>query len=246
MMNALLRKAGFVLGGNFSSDFLLLLKASQVLARDSGARLALDRLAEDQARASMEFSPLTRSLVVPTAYTIPPLFYEEDLPESFNYGTLGVLIAKEMSEAVAPGSPLLIPDATLEAPGEWTVQCWQRQLNPAEPNGSIAAAEPGLERSLFVWSRAVRIAFDALRGLVERRALRRTRDVRAAQEHWMLQQRVFFARFCLLACSSAGVTLEGGTLARGRRCTLPLINMREFRSAHNCTARNETSFCHEL
>ncbi|XP_050043639.3 uncharacterized protein [Dermacentor andersoni] len=256
----------FRLQGTFGSDYLRLLGMSQSVVRDREQPAGLDRLTDDQSKGVLEFSLLTRSLVVPTAYTLSPVFYEQDVPESLNYGTLGSLIAKEMSEMVAPGSPAITTDAATEASGEWwteasrrslnkTMQCWQRLANRTEPNGSgggnssSATAELGLlERSLFVWSRGARLAFDAMRRVVQRRALHWARSVSAAQEQWQTQQRVFFARFCLLACSAAfdGNGAKRGVLSPRLRCMLPLANMREFHAAYNCTHINETSYCPSL
>ncbi|KAH6939851.1 hypothetical protein HPB50_021897 [Hyalomma asiaticum] len=213
----------FRLQGIFGSDYLWLLSMSRLVVRDSEQRAGLDHLNRDQANGILEFSLLTQSLVVPTAHTISPVFYEEDVPESFNYGTLGSLIAKELSEVLAPGSPSITEETTMEASGEWwtevsrrsfnkTMQCWQRLANKTDVNGtsgwgnssSAAASGAGLfERSLFVWSRGARLAFDAMRRVVQRRALRWPWDARALEKHWQMQQRIFFARFCLVACSTA-------------------------------------------
>ncbi|KAH7966359.1 hypothetical protein HPB49_015512 [Dermacentor silvarum] len=259
----------FRLQGAFGSDFLRLLGTSQTLVHDTEQRGGLDRLTDDQSKGVLEFSLLTRSLAVPTAYTLSPVFYDQDVPESLNYGTLGSLIAKEMSEVLAPGSPAITTDAATETSAEWwteasrrsfnkTMQCWQRLANRTEvygngggssSNSTSATPEWGLlERSLFVWSRGARLAFDAMRRVAQRRALHLTRSVTAAQEQWQMQQRVFFARFCLLACSAASNGNGGkrGVLSPRLRCMLPLANMREFHAAYNCTGLNESSYCPSL
>ncbi|XP_037508546.1 uncharacterized protein LOC119385061 [Rhipicephalus sanguineus] len=258
----------FRLQGVFGSDYLRLLSMSQSLVRDSEQRAGLDHLNDDQAKGILEYSVLTRSLVVPTAYTFSPVFYEQDVPESFNYGTVGSLIAKELSEVLAPGSPSITGEATAEASGEWwteasrrsfnkTMQCWQRLANKTGVSGngggssssSAATSEWSLlERSLFVWSRGARMAFDAMRKVVQRRALRSTWDAHVLDEQWRMQQRVFFARFCLLACSAAlnEKWNRRGVLSPRLRCMLPLANMREFHVAYNCTVRNESTYCPDL
>ncbi|KAL1474316.1 hypothetical protein MTO96_038068 [Rhipicephalus appendiculatus] len=119
----------FRLKGVFGSDYLRLLGLSQSLARDSEQRAGLEHLNDDQARGILEFSILTRSLAVPTAYTLSPVFYEQDVPESFNYGMVGSLIAKELSEVVAPGSPSITGEATAEASGEWWSEASRRSFN---------------------------------------------------------------------------------------------------------------------
>ncbi|XP_075534980.1 uncharacterized protein LOC142570482 [Dermacentor variabilis] len=119
----------FRLQGTFGFDYLRLLSMSQSVVRDRDQPAGLDRLTEDQSKGVLEFSLLTRSLVVPTAYTLSPVFYEQDVPESLNYGTLGSLIAKEMSEMVAPGSPAITTNAATEASGEWWTEASRRSLN---------------------------------------------------------------------------------------------------------------------
>ncbi|KAH8009941.1 hypothetical protein HPB51_022997 [Rhipicephalus microplus] len=235
----------FRLGGSFGSDYLRLLGMSQSLARESKQRATLEHLNDDQLKGILEFSVLTRSLAVPTAYTFAPVFYEQDVPESFNYGTLGSLIAKELSE---------VRNYTDK---RRTMQCWQRLANKTDAsanggessNSSAATLEWSLlGRSLFVWSRGARMAFDAMRRVVERRTLRWKRDSHVIDEQWRAQQRVFFARFCLLVCS-ATLKEKGarrGVLSRRLRCMLPLANMREFHAAYNCTMHNESTYCPDL
>ncbi|KAL3203968.1 hypothetical protein MRX96_041594 [Rhipicephalus microplus] len=258
----------FRLRGSFGSDYLRLLGMSQSLARESKQRAILEHLNDDQVKGILEFSVLTRSLAVPTAYTFAPVFYEQDVPESFNYGTLGSLIAKELSEVVAPGSTFITGEATEDPSRQWwteasrrsfnkTIQCWQRLANKTDAsanggegsNSSAATLEWSLlGRSLFVWSRGARMAFDAMRRVVERRTLRWKRDSHVIDEQWRAQQRVFFARFCLLVCS-ATLKEKGarrGVLSRRLRCMLPLANMREFHAAYNCTMHNESTYCPDL
>lgn len=90
---------GVALENDFLKDYLSLLKYNRHNLSDVPHSEGADILSEMQLHSQLRYSNETRSVVVPTAFTAPRLLYNRStMPECFNYGTLGALLAKETSE----------------------------------------------------------------------------------------------------------------------------------------------------
>ncbi|XP_037580673.2 neprilysin-1-like [Dermacentor silvarum] len=167
-------------------------------------------------------------LFLPTLLSEPPLFYPE-AGEPFNYGTLGVLVAMALSNAVGRKGARLSAagieenwwtDQTLQNYNE-AARCYEEQYRRL--SNSTASFLDEQRDQVFLWTRAARIAFDRYRLKYKARITRG----RERLQH----DRVFFMRLCLLTCTSRE---EVGDLWPRFRCHMPVLNMREFSEAFSC------------
>lgn len=104
-------------------------------------------------------------LFLPTLLSEPPLFYPE-AGEPFNYGTLGVLVAMALSNAVGRKGARLSAagieenwwtDQTLQNYNE-AARCYEEQYRRL--SNSTASFLDEQRDQVFLWTRAARIAFD--------------------------------------------------------------------------------------
>ncbi|KAH9363964.1 hypothetical protein HPB48_006072 [Haemaphysalis longicornis] len=165
---------------------------------------------------------------MPATMMHEPVFYPEGAGEPFNYGTLGALVAKTLSEAIGPAGAarradkiesLWWTDQTASAYAE-SVRCFEEQYRHLE-NTTLSMA-PELRDDAFIWVRSARIAFDrqalSRRGMYRIKYRARTQRSRERRQH----DQAFFIRFCLLTCS----THEGAKQLLPRlRCHLSIANI---------------------
>ncbi|CAN7937181.1 unnamed protein product [Ixodes hexagonus] len=165
------------------------------------------------------YSTRLHSIVVPSAMDEEPMTYREEVPLEFNLGTLGVLVAKEISRVLAP--PHL---DTKDVSSEFNLflKCIRSLADTF--NGTLGAN--GGE--MFLWVRAARLAYDSLK-----RELKVHSSAPNFGRYWEAAQMTFFRRFCLLSCGSDETPQQ---LARRARCVVPLANMAEFASVFKCSS----------
>ncbi|XP_075529847.1 uncharacterized protein LOC142563181 [Dermacentor variabilis] len=175
------------------------------------------------------------TVILPSAYLNRPLMYTRSATPEVNYATVGVVMAKALSDAIGPNSRW-----NLTSSGSWwgteasfsysmLAGCLRQHSDPnvmANPMDAQPRRSPAFKSSLFSWMRAARAGMDALRD--------QFRGSNRSEEQWSRAQRVFFKRFCLLSCGSE----RWDAMSPLERCTWPLLSMPEFRDAFSC--RNDT------
>ncbi|XP_077550663.1 neprilysin-1-like [Haemaphysalis longicornis] len=168
-------------------------------------------------------------LFMPTIMMHEPVFYPKGVGEPFNYGTLGALVAKTLSEAIGPAGAarradkietLWWTDQTATAYAE-SLRCFEEQYRHLE-NTTLPMAKE-LRDDAFIWVRSARIAFDRYRIKYHTRAQRS----RERRQH----DQAFFIRFCLLTCSTHE---DAKQLLPRLRCHLAVANIHQFFPAFQC------------
>ncbi|XP_064487065.1 uncharacterized protein LOC135399214 [Ornithodoros turicata] len=158
-------------------------------------------------------------VVVPTASKTVPLFYSGQVPSYFNFGTVGYLLAKELSRMIRPFLARDRPNPMWTPSGISAVEPALQCLKGIATNISGTTGFGGYE-SLFEWSRSVQIAYDAM----EKEIKTSIRGTVNDHKYRMESRRVFFRRFCLTSCGKGPA-----------RCILPLRNMPQFAYAFGCS-----------
>lgn len=188
--------------------------------------------ADMQETSNLSLSEKHHAIVVPTLHQVKPLFYPVGVPIYFNYGTLGALLAVQVSESLGPrGSQY---DASGKLRTWWSgktekafnsiVTCLvdlNRRMNPR-------VNELGDKRlnAIFVWAQSARLAYNSLRAEFLASTSQAIFD-----EHWSEAQKTYFLRFCLLSCERDNAP---NPLLPRETCMLPLHNMQEFADAFGC------------
>lgn len=161
-------------------------------------------------------------IVVPTASKAAPILYAGSVPHTFNYGTVGAILAKELSRKIRPfirGVPNPIWDPWGLSSIKPTIRCLQAQTMSAGGNGSPSS------EGLFEWSRSVRVAYSAMKEDVMKAHNGHVRPEEA--------KKIFFRRFCLISCGTN--KQEPSDLDARLRCNMPLQNMPEFAETFGCS-----------
>lgn len=222
-------KGTYYATANFSNDFPSVYMKLKALNKKS---VLEHPLREDEAyknqlilEGNVVFSRRLGSIVVPVAMNTAHIAYAGSVPLHFNMGTLGALLARELSRAIFPQG-----DSTVT----WGERTWIRLDDFIFCVNEIAniALNLTLERTqdasreLFLWSRGARLAYGGLK-----QALQKHIGARNWSAYWKNAQKTFFRRFCLLSCNSDQTPRP---LTPRAQCLLPLANMDEFAGAFDC------------
>lgn len=108
----------------------------------------------------------TNVVIIPTVATLPPMFYSRGVQRSFNYGMLGVAVAYAVNAAVGPTGSEKMADGinvnwwTDSTIGGFrnTINCYASQYRRLY--NTTRTVTPEEREDLFLWMKAVRIAFD--------------------------------------------------------------------------------------
>ncbi|CAN7995094.1 unnamed protein product, partial [Ixodes hexagonus] len=171
----------------------------------------------------------SNSVFLPTVASTPPVYYPVGVDDPFNYGTLGVMLARAVSKALGPTGSKVMADGTNV---DWwteathlhfsrTVDCYMKQYLSMERDSQGFSAKQREE--LFLSVRSIRIAYD--------RYQQDEKTRRTNMAELITRDRAFFVRACLLTCSSQE---EAERLSRKSRCNLPVMNMPEFARTFGC------------
>ncbi|XP_065304213.1 endothelin-converting enzyme 1-like isoform X3 [Dermacentor albipictus] len=212
---------------------------------DAAMRTQLTRLTLNQSRGRDELNALhsrnaiysgsTQRLVVPTALTEAPIFFVEG-PASYNYGSLGQVIAHELFHVFNQLSSKVATDAgPLAARNDTAPHYFRRKMGCLlESYKKVAhnSEQPSTTRGYafladLVGLKTAHKAFDSLRH--ERGVTCLLPGLRLTPEQ------LFFVGHCALHCSLAADSdaLRQRIDAR-ERCHLPLAQMTEFGRSFNC------------
>lgn len=178
-----------------------------------------------------------KTVFVPPLVVQPPLFDRQG-PDSLNYGGLGHMVAQVMMHALDPDD---IQRDTQGRPFDWLVNLTRVRFVQravclrSSKYGILATSRDERERVLASRDIAdmvgLKSVFDAWQRLNDQKCLGGL-PYSAAQ--------LFFIASCMKWCSAQGVRPEVHEGARSRsprdRCIFPLMNMKEFGSAFNCSS----------
>ncbi|XP_075749125.1 uncharacterized protein LOC142814330 [Rhipicephalus microplus] len=175
--------------------------------------------------ARVVYSKLLNAVVLPAALRRPPFSYSTRVPIEFDVASVGVVLAQAVFRA---GMPSTSSDAT-----SWFTGNVGQFISCAEESAqstlrtTLSSLDPHHALELFSLTRAIKIAHAVMREDYEP-----LRSRRGYHEAWVMAQRTFFRRFCLLVCTSdvGGEGIKESKL----RCMLPLLNMVEFTGAFQC------------
>ncbi|XP_064486737.1 uncharacterized protein LOC135399030 [Ornithodoros turicata] len=207
-----------VLSIGFLNDFIALLAMEQRQLHRFPPGIHRTRLNRLQLDGAIEYFNPLNSVVIPAVYSLPHIFYSAGVPPYFDVATVGVLIAKVLSQAIGPvEGGTFWSNATKES-FKKHFRCL-RSLHQGM-SSTYAVDEGKLINAIFMWTRSLRIAYD----------LTRAQDI---PPKYLFQEadKTFFKRFCLLSCSSRQEPLP---LTPREQCMLPVLNMREFSEAFEC------------
>ncbi|KAK8782779.1 hypothetical protein V5799_015880 [Amblyomma americanum] len=212
--------------GSFPGFFLQMKKRQQLILLEEPP--APHELEIDDAflmSSDVLYHDQSSSIVAPASLRQEPVLYAEGVPPEYVMGTLGVLLARALLRAVIP-----INASAVWSPEERFVlfsfyECLHALARTAL-NVSIDRLGKWDPRDVYIWTQSVRSAFNALKAAYEP-----SRAAANYDSYWVLAQKTFFRRFCLLSCS---VRSEQQNLASRVFCFLPLLNMEEFSNAFDC------------
>ncbi|KAK8760781.1 hypothetical protein V5799_027952 [Amblyomma americanum] len=172
------------------------------------------------------------NVILPVPYLERPLMYAVSSNAEVNYATVGVAVAKALSEAVGPYSRWNVSSSeTLwesDASFSYSILagCLRSHADPyiiSHPDEPPPTRSSVYKASVFAWMRSARAALDALRDHIW--------SEKMTDDRWIRAQRVFFKRFCLLSCGSE----RTDPMSPLERCTWPLLSMPEFRNVFHCS-----------
>ncbi|XP_064485328.1 uncharacterized protein LOC135397647 isoform X2 [Ornithodoros turicata] len=212
------------MSADFLAAYLQLLEHEASLLIEVPLRRDVEIINEIQYNGIIRYVGKSPVIVVPTASTSAPLLYGGTIPHYFNFGTVGTLLAKELSRKIRPfsngrASPLWSPGGiTAVKP---TLRCLQKQVGI---NGTRSDDYEGL----FEWSRSVWVAYDAMLRDIQKRI----EGVQNVHLHLEEAKKTFFRRFCLVSCGKDSRSSSG--LDSNVRCNMPLQNMPEFATTFGC------------
>lgn len=217
----------------FIANYLTLQRSAQrqfLMNTPSALRAGLSYL---EAKGRAVYSERHRTVFLPLVLQHSPVFYASNVPASYNYGTLGAILAKEISEAVSPFSGLGKGVAswwTKEALREFSYRasCY-RGFDDASRRQVLKDVDrmtPQFLHSMFVWLRSARVSYESMavnfKGSSAGKAL--------IHDQWRKAQKTFFLRFCLISCSLEHTE----SLTPREKCMWPVLNMPEFGDAFGC------------
>ncbi|KAK8773902.1 hypothetical protein V5799_011562, partial [Amblyomma americanum] len=159
-----------------------------------------------------------------------PYLYIYDVPDYFNYGTMGALLGVQLAEIAAVG----VKDQRQSTWDNWSLnkhgemlQCLLRRRKLLGfPSFNPTTADKQ-QTHLLTLSVGARLAYSGLKNAFRRKS----RTVKVFNDYWPEALRVFFTRFCLLWCSGSG---KADPLTPRAKCILPLYNIEEFGELYEC------------
>ncbi|XP_064482583.1 uncharacterized protein LOC135395279 [Ornithodoros turicata] len=222
-------------GSDFVSAYLSALAyEAQVLKLSVTSTSTARMLSRLQLLGTVYFDDSGSKLLLPTAYASKPLFYAIGGEQFHNFATVGITIAVTLLSAAASSAG---PSEGLYALASAS-ECYRNQFQGTFVRWKLPRY---LGNSVFLWTAAVRTAYETLRKYSQSNMSPREFEV-----FWPRIQQLFFERYCLLGCVS-GETSD--VLSPLQRCVIPLQNMPEFAVAYNCrdgSRMNPVSKCSPL
>ncbi|XP_077529152.1 uncharacterized protein LOC144141471 [Haemaphysalis longicornis] len=221
-------------GKNFPGSYVALRIATQretMLVRPPDAAEA--ELARRWADPWPVYAEPQGAVVLPAAYLAKPLMYVGSSAPEANYATVGVALAKALSEAIDPYSRWNVTSSgSFWSPGlslanNFILFCFVQATGiKLVSERHLRVQTVAYRRSQFAWMRAARVGLDMLRKAFFNGSKIEPRSDAA----WTRAQRIFFKRFCLLSCGSD----RGIQLSSRERCTWALLGMHEFNEVFEC------------
>ncbi|KAH6929870.1 hypothetical protein HPB50_006433 [Hyalomma asiaticum] len=173
--------------------------------------------------ARVVYSKVLNTVVLPAPLRRPPFSYSTRVPIEFDVASVGVLLAQAVFRAGLPSSDV---SSWFDGNVGEFISCAEESAQSVLST-TLRSLRPQHALELFSLTRAIKIAHTVMREDYEP-----LRSRRGYHQAWVVAQRTFFRRFCLLVCSS-GVGSENVIESR-LRCMLPLLNMVEFTGAFEC------------
>ncbi|KAK8772933.1 hypothetical protein V5799_012535 [Amblyomma americanum] len=197
-------------------------------------------LSSVELRGRVLYKDLYNTVFLPLVYLRHPIFYNSSVASYYNYGTLGAILSKELVEAVSPFSPRGDSEDSGEDSGRpswWSeaarrefsyrISCY-RAFDDHFHKGRLQDVDRmsvAFQRNLFAWLRAAKVSYEAMKA-----DFGANLAVRDRPALWKSAQKVFFRRFCLVACGLDRTE----PLSAKERCLWPLLNMAEFVESFGC------------
>ncbi|XP_064480172.1 neprilysin-1-like [Ornithodoros turicata] len=191
-----------------------------------------------QLEGTVYFDDRDYILVLPTPYLAAPLFDSFDGEQFHNFATVGTISAAFLARAVSSPKSSHPPSAESLRALKAGTECFRNQFESRFVNSKVPE---DLGNSVFVWTAAVRAAYEKLKKYSEEHL-----SANEMQTYWTRIQQQFFEGYCLLSCTTRA---GSDVLSPLQRCVIPLQNMQEFAVAHSCVngSRMNPSFkCPQL
>ncbi|KAK8774524.1 hypothetical protein V5799_010945 [Amblyomma americanum] len=189
----------------------------------------------------VSFAYALNSVVVPTMWQLVPFLYTTGVPDQYNYGAVGSLLAARLVDALLAegdgGKGAWYPAA--KDKGEKIVECLVARHHRQGFGRKVAGSSQSQRNAMLALSSGVRLAYAALEAIF----LSQVASGRAIKENWPHIQEVFFIRYCLLWCSG---TSTPNPITPNEMCLLPLYNMREFGELYKCPGKSNYSAAGDL
>ncbi|KAL3217149.1 hypothetical protein MRX96_032582 [Rhipicephalus microplus] len=157
------------------------------------------------------YLPLLKSLFVPTLPQRAPFLYAVGVPDRYNYGTVGGLLATKLIDVIVKNE-----------------RTWNEVSKTKQ--AKVMACLFGKHNHL-----GARLAYAAMEADFRERV---GGNEELAQKWWPDVQETFFMRFCLTWCSSIRAPVP---LTYEEMCLLPLYNMKEFGARYGCKSNSTYS-----
>ncbi|XP_075556656.1 endothelin-converting enzyme 2-like [Dermacentor variabilis] len=203
-----------------------------VMLRSPPTRAEL-MMADMETSARVAYLPHVHTILIPTLQQSRPYLYSSGVPDYYNYGTVGGLMATRLIEALVMADHAW-SKASKTKRGK-VISCLaerhKRQGFGRKVSGEVRAQQV-LMLSL---SAGVRLAYAAMESHFRERM---ENNEKLIQKFWPAAQETFFTRFCLLWCSASK---DPVTLTFKEMCLLPLYNMKEFGERYGCKSNSNFS-----
>ncbi|XP_075723910.1 endothelin-converting enzyme 2-like [Rhipicephalus microplus] len=179
------------------------------------------------------YLPLLKSLFVPTLPQRAPFLYAVGVPDRYNYGTVGGLLATKLIDVIVKNERTWNEvSKTKQAKVMACLFGKHNHLGFGEKARGDIAAQQAMMLSL---SAGARLAYAAMEADFRERV---GGNEELAQKWWPDVQETFFMRFCLTWCSSIRAPVP---LTYEEMCLLPLYNMKEFGARYGCKSNSTYS-----
>ncbi|XP_064477287.1 uncharacterized protein LOC135391118 [Ornithodoros turicata] len=219
--DVVLPNKGFIL------NYLHLLSNEQLVRHKFPPQADQDHLNQLQLDGPILYVKSLRSIIIPSVYRLPPIYYSTSVPEYFDLATVGALLAKELSEVLGPIEGSTWWSEPTKVSFNRSFQCLMNMHERMTAPGT--ADEADVTNEIFAWTRSARLAYDLMKS-----------QIVTSKDSLADARRVFFQRFCLMSCSSRQ---EGQPLTPRQQCMLPLLNMPEFAETFQCPLGGNARLC---
>ncbi|XP_064487047.1 uncharacterized protein LOC135399200 isoform X2 [Ornithodoros turicata] len=216
------------LSGGFMKSYVDVVAFDKAVQTEFPPDLALRLINQVQFDNEVRYLEMLRLVVMANTLNVPPMMYSNAIPTEFNFGTVGVLLAKVL---VGIMSPTFSEAHSNQVAAQWWSQ-WSRRSFAVTygcfyklfGNRTALKHSASLLREIFTWTLGLRVAHDAMEKTIS--------NITKVQHWWDVQQ-MFFRRFCLLSCGHKNGDALSEMDAK-MQCTLPIVSMPAFAWAFQC------------